>query len=154
MAAARASFLKRCSCSLVEHAGVGQDLQGHGAAQRNLLGLIHDPHAAAADFADEAEVAEDAGDVAIFFPIGQPSRGRNIEHGQGGKYLPDDVGDLRMLLGILFDAGRAPLFDVFSKSLGHFGDERFDVGGSSFAGGFHGFGLRQSFGHQQTLELY
>ena len=37
-----------------------QDLQGHPAAQRDLLGLVDDPHAAAADLAEDAEVAQGA----------------------------------------------------------------------------------------------
>ena len=44
----------------VQGRGEGQDLQGHPAAERDLLGLVDDPHAAAADLAEEAEVAEPA----------------------------------------------------------------------------------------------
>jgi hypothetical protein len=36
----------------------GQDLQGDAAAEGALLGFVDDAHAAAADFADDAEIAE------------------------------------------------------------------------------------------------
>ena len=49
----------------VEHAGKGQHFERHRAAQRNLLGLIDDPHAAAADFANQAEVAQRAVDQVV-----------------------------------------------------------------------------------------
>jgi hypothetical protein len=42
----------------VEHGGEGEDFQGHATPQRDLLGLVDDAHATAADFAEEAEVAE------------------------------------------------------------------------------------------------
>ena len=38
-----------------------QDFERHLAAQRDLLGFVNHAHAAAADFAEDAEVAEDAG---------------------------------------------------------------------------------------------
>ena len=41
-----------------------QDLEGDVAAQRFLLGLEDDPHAAPADLAEDAEVAELLGDLA------------------------------------------------------------------------------------------
>ena len=56
---------------------------------------------------------------------------------QGRKHLPDDIGDLRMSLGILLDARRASVFDLFGELVGHFGDERFDVDGDGFGDGFH-----------------
>ena len=45
----------------VERRGHGQDLQRHAAVQRPLLGLVHDPHAAPADLAEDAVIAEDPG---------------------------------------------------------------------------------------------
>jgi hypothetical protein len=45
----------------VDRGGQRQDLQGDAAAQRALDGLVHDPHAAAADLADDAEVANPGG---------------------------------------------------------------------------------------------
>jgi hypothetical protein len=35
-----------------------QDLEGHAPAERLLLGLVDDPHAAVADFTKDAEVAQ------------------------------------------------------------------------------------------------
>ena len=42
----------------VEDGGEGQDLQGDAAAERNLLRLVDDAHASAADFPPEAKVAQ------------------------------------------------------------------------------------------------
>ena len=44
----------------VDGRGVGEHLQRHPPAQRDLLGLVDDRHAAAADLAEQAEVAQDA----------------------------------------------------------------------------------------------
>ena len=41
-----------------------QDLERDVAAERLLLGLVDDPHAAAADLAEDAEVAEPLGNAA------------------------------------------------------------------------------------------
>jgi hypothetical protein len=38
-----------------------QDLQRHAPAQGDLLGFVDDAHAAAADFADDPEIAQRAG---------------------------------------------------------------------------------------------
>ena len=43
---------------LVEHRGERQDLERHAAVERNLLGLVDDAHAAAADLADDLVVAD------------------------------------------------------------------------------------------------
>ena len=45
----------------VEGRGAGQDLQRHATAQGELLGLVDDAHPAAADLADDPEVAEQGG---------------------------------------------------------------------------------------------
>ena len=37
---------------------IGQDLEGDMAAERNLLGLVNDPHAAVADLTNDAIIAE------------------------------------------------------------------------------------------------
>ena len=50
-----------CQSARVEHRREGQHLQGDSPAERDLLGLVDDAHAAAADLADDAEVAEHAG---------------------------------------------------------------------------------------------
>ena len=43
---------------LVGHDAEPQDLQGHAAAERGLLGLVDDAHAAAAELADDPELAQ------------------------------------------------------------------------------------------------
>ena len=54
----RAGFvLEAGELLLVEHRGERQHLQRHAAAERNLLGFVDDAHAAAAEFAEDAEVA-------------------------------------------------------------------------------------------------
>ncbi len=42
----------------VEEAAANQDLQGHAPAQGFLLGFVDDPHSAAPDLAEDAEVAQ------------------------------------------------------------------------------------------------
>jgi hypothetical protein len=42
----------------VQRRGEGQDFQGHPAVERDLLGLVDDPHAAPADRAEEPEIPE------------------------------------------------------------------------------------------------
>jgi hypothetical protein len=44
----------------VHHGSEWQHLERDAAAERDLLGLVDDAHAAAADLADDAEVAEDS----------------------------------------------------------------------------------------------
>ena len=52
---------------------IGEDLQGHAAAERLLLGLVDDAHAAAADLAEDAVVAQllQRRGVAVGAPVGQ-----------------------------------------------------------------------------------
>ena len=72
-AAALASRSNRRTCCGSEQGRVGQDLQRHAAAQRLLLGLVDHAHAAAADLAEDAVVAQ---------PL-QPGRGVD-GHAAGG----------------------------------------------------------------------
>ena len=59
--AGRADFVAKAGQSpLVEHRGEGQHLQRDGPADGDLLGLVDDAHAAAAELADDAEVAQHA----------------------------------------------------------------------------------------------
>jgi len=64
----------------IKRRGQGEHLQGYAAAQRNLLGFVDDAHAAAADFADDAEVAENAGGQADV-RLGSQVRGRHARSG-------------------------------------------------------------------------
>ena len=57
-AAALASRSNRRTCLRVQQRAGREHLQGHAAAQRLLLGLVDDPHAAPADLAEDAVVAQ------------------------------------------------------------------------------------------------
>ena len=59
----------------VHRRGNRQDLQRHAAAERDLLGLVDDPHAAPADLADDAEIAQHArADLRCRFQGTDPAR--------------------------------------------------------------------------------
>ena len=60
----------------VDGGGSGQDLEGDAAAEGDLLRLVDDAHAAAADFADEAEVAELARECRAVIAIREGGGGR------------------------------------------------------------------------------
>ena len=90
----------------VEPAGQGQDLQGDPTAERELLGLIDDPHATAADFAEDPEIAHDAqlgaGERVRQRRAGSIPHSRTAQlghHLQGGKQLAQSLGMLRVLSG-------------------------------------------------------
>ena len=59
-AAERASRSNRRTCLASASAPGRQDLQRHAAAERFLLGLVDDPHPAAAHLAQQAELAQPA----------------------------------------------------------------------------------------------
>ena len=59
----------------VERRGERQDLQRHPAAQRELLGLVDDAHAAPADLAEDPEVAQE--------PSPRPGRPSGLGPGRG-----------------------------------------------------------------------
>ena len=99
-AAARASRRNRCSRSGSPPAWAGQHLQGDVPAQRHLLGLVDHAHAAAADLAQDAVVAEllrrrsGAGgrrDARL-----GPGRLDLLHHHQGREQVADLVGQLRV----------------------------------------------------------
>ena len=105
-AAACASFLNRCNCRGIERGGQRQHLQGDTTAERELLGLINDPHAAAPDFAEDPEIAHDAqlgaGDRVRQWQAGSIPRSRAAQlghHLQGGEQLAQSLGVLRVLGG-------------------------------------------------------
>jgi hypothetical protein len=90
----------------VEPAGQGQDLQGDPTVQRELFGLVDDPHAAAPDFAQDPEIAQDAqlgaGDRVRQRQVGSilDSRAAQVGHHlQGGEQLAQSLGMLRVLGG-------------------------------------------------------
>ena len=87
-----------------------EELQRHVAAERDLLGLVDDAHAAAAQLAEDAIVAEP---LHIRRPGRSDSRivglrdGDVLEHGQGGEDLEDLLGALGVAVGVLLE--RRPL---------------------------------------------
>ncbi len=98
----------------IQRRGERQYLQRHLAVERDLLGLVDDPHAAPADLAEDAEVAQhwhrctilhpfDSGPGAGFAldPAGQP------EDLQAGPQL---VGDRRVLGGQAIQIDRPTAF--------------------------------------------
>ena len=93
----------------VERRGERQDLQRHAAAERDLLGLVDDPHAAAADLAEDAEVAQDAqlveGSGAPGRPGGRPVRWRS----PSSAIISSAGSSRRSSLGVLGVAGQVPV---------------------------------------------
>ena len=82
----------------VHRRGEGQHLERDAAVQRNLLGLVDDAHAAAADFADQAEVAERAVE-GVAVAVGRARDDlvglRQVaEGGQGRQQVAEFVGEL------------------------------------------------------------
>src|SRR5437762_149210 len=83
-----------------------QHFQRHTTAERPLFGLVDDPHAAVADLAQNAIIAE------VLWNGGWRRRtaavaarkGLQIAHKlEAGQHLSEDVRDLRVALRILFD---------------------------------------------------
>ena len=75
-AAAWASWRKRCKCLASNVAANGRHLQRHAPAQRQLDGLVDDAHAAAADLADDLEVAQRIGRQRLAGAAGQRAADR------------------------------------------------------------------------------
>jgi hypothetical protein len=107
----------------IEHRGERQDLEGDAAAQRELLGLVDHAHAAAADLADQAEVAEFAETEGVG-PLGFPgvivARAQAGHHAGGGQQLAECGG----VIGVTADE----LVDVRFDAALEQGDELFDDG--------------------------
>jgi hypothetical protein len=83
----------------VSPARLGKDFEGHAPAQRQLLGLVDDPHAAAADLADDAVVAHGIAQTQI--GVGRYQGRRSACPGdlggrQRGEGLAKQVGQLRV----------------------------------------------------------
>jgi hypothetical protein len=85
----------------------GQDLERDAAAERHLLGLVNDAHAAPANFAQQAKVADllrrRRHPVHRFAAVLL----RLLNVGQSGEYLTDVVGQVRMTVDVLLQ--RRPL---------------------------------------------
>ena len=84
--------------------GEWQHFQSDVAVERNLFGFVDDAHAAAADFADNAEVAE----VGAFWAFEVRRRFRRTEHRQGREHSAKLVGNLGVTSGTIIDRWPAP----------------------------------------------
>ena len=96
----------------VEQGVVGQDLQGHVPAERLLLGLVDDAHAAPAYFAEDAEVAQSLQPPARGACLGRSgicpglitAVGLDLlDQHQRGEQVADGVSVLGELVGVLGD---------------------------------------------------
>ena len=93
-----------------------QDLQGDVPAQRDLLGLVDDPHAAAADLAERcdsrpaARGAASAPDFAVLVAVDRlVGQGDVLHHRHRREDLADLAGQLGMAVDILLEGGRWPV---------------------------------------------
>jgi hypothetical protein len=77
-----------------------QHLQGDAPAERQLLGLVDDAHAAAADLAHQPVVAEHRRDSWL---AGRRRAFEVFQEEGGGEDLADGVGPLRVAEGVLGD---------------------------------------------------
>ena len=109
---------------LVEHGGERQHLQGDAAAEGDLLGFVDDAHAAAADLAEDAEVAE-AGAIASQSTAGRASSGTR------GRLSGRLVGQLRC--DVLHEVQVAEAFGQLVGNIGVFGQQ--DVAVVRLSGG-------------------
>ncbi len=110
LAAVCASRWNRRNCCGVEERLPGQHLYGHVPAERLLKGLVDDAHAAAADLAEDAEIAQPfqphpaqrRADPAALLLVGlQP-----LHDGDGGEQLLDVRRQFRVLRRVLGDRRR------------------------------------------------
>jgi hypothetical protein len=105
--------LEALNLPAVERAAAAEHFQGHAAAERFLFRFVDDAHAAAADFPQDAEIAQVIQRRAHAGP--RPVQGRLDErlrvarigpdlfhHHQGGKERTDLIGQLGELAGVLF----------------------------------------------------
>jgi hypothetical protein len=84
----------------IERRGERQDLEGDPAAEGELLGLVHHPHPAAADLADQAEVPQQAQSRRDRREVAGP--GEVVERSQGGQ----EPAQLLRVLGVRPEGGR------------------------------------------------
>jgi hypothetical protein len=110
----------------VERGGEGEDLQGHAAAQRDLLGLVDDAHATAADLARDVEITQQPQswtsdvDCRVTARCGSPCRMRKRGHHlERRQQLAEWLGMLGVRGGeirrIEHFAGLEPLQELFDQ---------------------------------------
>ena len=145
-AAARASRWNRSTCCAVGQGRIGQDLERDASAERLLLGLVDDAHAAPADLAEDAVVAE---------PL-QPRRGVDgnaaggvvgavgaevLHPDQDREDLADLVGELGVSPAVFLERGPLAAALAAEEVVGQGLDGVAVLAG---AGGGHGLGPRGS----------
>ncbi len=103
-----------------------QDLEGDATAERLLLGLVHDAHAAAPHLAQQAELAQAAG-VRPDVRIGLTADRRRavgglvaelLHHQECREQREDLLGQLGMLLGVVLGRHRLAATDPLEELLG------------------------------------
>ena len=121
----------------VQRRGERQDLQGHAPPQGVLLGLVDDAHAAAADFAEDAEVAQDPGHRAIAGIARQAGRRRQPDDAQGGQDLAQHSRCLRVTGSELGRIRPVAAFLPLQELIHHAGYQRFQHGTPARLHGSH-----------------
>ena len=103
--------------------GRRQDLQGHATAERSLLGLVDHSHPAAADLADDPELAQHPILIAAHRDRGSVvNRRKRMQELQGGEDLGEDAPDLRVPPDKVGDVGclaSRQSLEVLVRRLGH-----------------------------------
>ena len=85
----------------VERPGERKDFQGHPSTERDLLGLVDDPHPTPSHLADDPEIAKLSGGLNPSDRCQPASRGRDLPQGrldeiESGQAIGQIVGDLGM----------------------------------------------------------
>ncbi len=108
---------------LVRDGAEPEDLQGHPTAERGLLGLVDDAHAAAADLADDAEIAERGRFL-------DSRAGRAVDELDAGQARIELHGQLRMARKQLVTVGSPAGLEVGHVAVEDADDRRGRAGGS------------------------
>ena len=105
-----------------------QDLQRHAAAQRDLLGLVHDPHATPADLAEDPVVADLAQGwirgpsvAGLIHVLALPATLGLLDLDHRREQLADLLGQLRVAIGVFLEcrpfAGPEPRRELLGQSI-------------------------------------
>ena len=109
-----------------------QDLEGDMTAQRDLLGLVDNPHPAVPDLADDPEVAQllEPGCRDRRAVLGDPrhqrlvANGDVLHHGHRRKHFADFPLELGMKVDVLLEPGTLPQAIPLQKLLGELQHDR------------------------------
>src|SRR5579871_230779 len=111
----------------------GEHFQRHPTAERKLFRFINDPHAASADFTQDAEVAQTSAQrrrSAERFVVHQRVGRGASHHLECRKYLAENRRKVWIALGILLDLRLLVMIQTFGEFIGHLSDDRFERTGS------------------------